>query len=179
MPFKFFFFLIALFVLYSAYFVVTARNLFRSAMGLIAVLLGIAGMYLLLDAQFLSAVQVVVYIGGIVVLMVFAILLIADVTQKVFRQSPSWRKGWIGAASLLWFGLLAGAMLSYRFGPVTTAEAKAGSIHEIGRALLSPAAGGYALPFEVISLLLIAAMVGAVTVARAEEDRGDRKEEKA
>lgn len=179
MPFKFFFYLIALFVLYSAYFVVTARNLFRSAMGLLAALIGIAGMYLLLNAQFLSAVQVVVYIGGIVVLMVFAILLIADVTQKVFEQSPSWRKGLIGAASLLWFSLLAGSMLSYRFGAAAAAVDKSGSIREIGRALLSPAAGGYALPFEVISLLLIAAMVGAVTVARADADSGERKEGKA
>jgi NADH-quinone oxidoreductase subunit J len=140
MPFKFFFYLIALFVLYSAYFVVTARNLFRSAMGLLAVLIGIAGMYLLLNAQFLSAVQVVVYIGGIVVLMVFAILLIADVTQKVFEQSPNWRKGLIGFASLLWFSLLAGSLLSYRFGAAApAAEAKSASIREIGRALLRPA----------------------------------------
>ena len=170
MAYTVFFYLMAAFVLFSAYFVVTARNLFRCAIGLIAVLLGVAGMYLLMDAQFLSAVQVTVYIGGIVVLIVFAILLIADVTQKEFRKSAAWRKGVAGAATLLLCSLMVGTMLSFDFNQAAAGPPQSASVTAIGRALLSPLRDGFILPFEVISLVLLAAMIGAVTVARSDEE---------
>ena len=62
------FWMIAAYTLFAAYFVVTARNLFRCAVGLAATLIGIAGLYLLMDAQFLSSIQIAVYVGGVVVL---------------------------------------------------------------------------------------------------------------
>ena len=168
MAFTIFFYVVAAFTLFSAYFVVTAHNLFRCAMGLIAVLLGVAAMYLLMDAQFLSAVQVTVYIGGIVVLIVFAILLISDVTQKVFRQCAGWRKGVAGAATVGLAALILGAGLSFPFVQKAGAGPRSASIAEIGRAFLSPRRDGYVLPFEVISLLLLAALVGAITIARSD-----------
>lgn len=170
------FYILAALVLYSAYFVVTARNLFRCAVGLISALLGIAGLYLLIDAQFLSAIQVTVYIGGIVVLIVFVILLVTDVTQKVFQQSSAWRKGAVAAVSCLLFGLLATMLHSHDFHPVAATDAKSASVEQIGRALLSPERGGFVLPFEVISLVLIAALIGAVTVARTDTENSQRQQ---
>ncbi len=165
-----FFYLLAAFILFSASFVVTAHNLFRSAMGLIAALLGVAGLYLLMDAQFLSAIQITVYIGGIVVLMVFVILLVTDVTQKLFQQCAGWRKGIVGVLAFLLCFLMSSMMLAYQFHPPKPVPAKSASVEDIGHALLSPNRGGFILPFEVISLVLIAALIGAVTVARSDEE---------
>jgi NADH-quinone oxidoreductase subunit J len=161
-----FFYFLATGILFSAYFVVTAHNLFRCAMGLIAALLGVAGLYLLMNAQFLSAVQVTVYVGGIVVLIVYVILLVADVTQKSFHAGARWRKGVAGVISATLFVLLARAILSHPYGEVQPELVRSATTVEIGRALLSPV-GGFALAFEVMSVLLVAVLVGAVTIARA------------
>ncbi len=169
-----FFYLIAAFVLFSAYFVVTARNLFRCAVGLISVLVGIAGTYLLMDAQFLSAMQITVYVGGIVVLIVFAILLVADVTQKVFRQSAAWRKGVAGLATCLLGGIILTSINAFHFNEQAAVPAKSATVGQIGQALLSPNRDGFILPFEVISLVLLAALIGAVTVARSDEEPSSR-----
>ena len=76
------FWMIAAYTLFAAYFVVTARNLFRCAVGLAGTLIGVAGLYLLMEATFLSSIQIAVYVGGVVVLVVFAVLMVEDVTQK-------------------------------------------------------------------------------------------------
>jgi NADH-quinone oxidoreductase subunit J len=172
------FYLFAALVFYSAFFVVTARNLFRSALGLIAVLLGVAGMYLLMDAPFMSAIQVTVYVGGIVVLIVYVILLVADVTQKDFPRAAPWRKGVAGVVGALWFALLAYAIMTQGFMAPAAAEMKAATITQIGRALLSPERSGFVLPFEVISLVLIAALIGAVTLANEAVEGPKNREEK-
>lgn len=170
-----FFYVMAAFVFYAAYFVVTARNLFRCAVGLIAVLIGIAGHYLLMDAQFLSAIQIAVYVGGIVVLIVFTVLMTADVTQKVFRVSALWRRvtSFYAAAGL--FVLIVLAVLGHGFAAPGAAPASA-TAQEVGRGLLSLERTGFILPFEVITLVLLAALIGAITVAGADDRDVDRKE---
>jgi NADH-quinone oxidoreductase subunit J len=159
-----FFYILAAFILYSALFVVAAHNLFRSAIGLIAVLLGVAGMYLLIDAQFLSAVQVMVYVGGIVVLIVFVVLLVADVTEKTFQKADRWRKLSAGFVVAIFFGITVWALDSHGFTSVSQ-KAQAASVKDYGRALLSTEKDGFILPFEVISLVLVAALIGAITIA--------------
>jgi len=170
----FFFYLMAAFILFSAFFVVTAHNLFRCAMGLAAVLIGIAGLYLLMDAQFLSAIQVAVYVGGVVVLVVFAILMVEDVTQKEFLRSPFSRSVASGIIAELLLMVVAAAAIAQGFGPVPQEHASA-QVREIGRALLETGPGGFALPFEVISLVLVAALVGAVTIAGRPGEHDDPK----
>jgi NADH-quinone oxidoreductase subunit J len=160
---------LAVLILFSAYFVISAQNLFRGASGLIAVLLGIAGMYLLLDAQFLSAVQVTVYVGGIVVLIVYVVLLVADVAQKSFRVSAPWRKGVAAVFSIGLFLLFTQAILRHDLGASAVERVQSASVKEIGRTLLSPGAGGFALAFEAMSVLLLAVLIGAVTIAKNPE----------
>jgi NADH-quinone oxidoreductase subunit J len=164
-----FFYLISGFILFSAYFVVTARNLFRCAMGLAAVLIGIAGAYLLMDAQFLSAIQVAVYVGGVVVLVVFAVLMVSDVTQKDYLRSPLSRNVIAAVVAELLLVIVAAAALTQGFG-TSRPEPAAAQVREIGHALLETGPGGFALPFEVISLVLVAALVGAITVAGEHDD---------
>ncbi len=173
----FFYFLSAL-ALFSAYFVVTARNLFRCTIGLISLLLSIAGMYLLIDADFLAAVQITVYIGGIVVLIVYVVLLVSDVTQKSFREGSRWRKMAVAVLASFLFALLLAALWSYDFRSAGKLPPQSATVEEIGRALLSAKRGGFVLPFEIISLVLIAAIVGAITIARADESKTETKERK-
>jgi NADH-quinone oxidoreductase subunit J len=158
------FWMIAAYTLSAAYFVVTARNLFRCAIGLAGTLIGVAGLYLLMDAQFLSSIQIAVYVGGVVVLVVFAVLMVEDVTQKEFLRSPLSRCLLASVVAELLLAVVALTMLSQGFGAHRPAPASA-SVGEIGHALLSTQPGGFVLPFEVISLVLVAALVGAITVA--------------
>jgi NADH-quinone oxidoreductase subunit J len=140
-------------------------------MGLTASLIGIAGLYLLMDAQFLSAVQISVYVGGVVVLVVFAVLMVADVTQKVFLKPPLSRTVLGAGAAALFFAVVVGALRAQGFGAARP-EPAAASVRELGRALLAAGPGGFVLPFEVVSLVLIAALIGAITVAggRSEDE---------
>lgn len=158
------FLVVALFTLGSGFMVVTTRNLVHAALWLVSTLFGVAVTYAVLDAAFLAVVQVVVYIGAIAILFIFAVML----TRKDVRdQGPQMNKNW-------WFGALLAVMT---FGGLyfllqgwsgmskTAAAIPAGfdAVAELGNELVSPAA--YVLPFEVASVLLVAALVGAVYVA--------------
>ncbi len=158
------FLLVALFTLVSGLFVVTSRNLVHAAFWLVSTLFGVAVTYSLLHANFLAVVQVVVYIGAIAILFIFAVML----TRKDMRdQGPQMnRNWWVGAvlAVLTFVGLF--FLLNSWSGISTLAKdipAGFDVVTEIGNALTSPDA--YVLPFEIASVLLVAALVGAVYVA--------------
>lgn len=158
------FFVVAFVTLGSALMVVTTRNLIHAALWLVATLFGVAIVYAMLEAHFLAVVQVVVYIGAIAILFIFAVML----TRKDMRdQSPQVNKNWwLGAllAVLTFSGLF--FMLQGWNGMSTTSSAIPSgydAVAELGNVLTSP--NGYLLPFEVASVLLVAALVGAVYVA--------------
>jgi len=158
------FLLVALFTLGSGFMVVTTRNLVHAALWLVATLFGVAVAFALLNAAFLAVVQVVVYIGAIAILFIFAVML----TRKDMRdQGPQMnRNWWVGALlSVLTFVGLFFLLQGWSGLSKTAADIPAGfdSISELGNALVSPNA--YVLPFEVASVLLVAALVGAVYVA--------------
>ena len=158
------FLVVALFTLGSGFMVVTTRNLVHAALWLIATLFGVAVVFALLHASFLAVVQVVVYIGAIAILFIFAVML----TRKELRdQGPQLNKNW-------WFGALlsvitfGGLLVLFQgwSGLSKTAAAIPSdfdAVTALGNALVSPDA--YVLPFEVASVLLVAALVGAVYVA--------------
>jgi len=158
------FLVVALFTLGSGLMVVTTRNLVHAALWLIATLFGVAVVFALLHASFLAVVQVVVYIGAIAILFIFAVML----TRKELRdQGPQLNKNWwFGALlSVITFGGLF-ALLRGWSGLSKTAAALPSdfdAVTALGNALVSPDA--YVLPFEVASVLLVAALVGAVYVA--------------
>jgi NADH-quinone oxidoreductase subunit J len=158
------FLIVALFTLVSGFMVVTTRNLVHAALWLVATLFGVAVTYGLLNANFLAVVQVVVYIGAIAILFIFAVML----TRKDMRdQGPQMnRNWWVGAilAVLTFVGLF--FLLQGWSGMSTQAKnipLGFDAVREIGTALTSPNA--YVLPFEIASVLLVAALVGAVYVA--------------
>ena len=158
------FILVALFTLGSGFMVVTTRNLVHAALWLVSTLFGVAVTFALLNASFLAVVQVVVYIGAIAILFIFAVML----TRKDMRdQGPQMnRNWWIGVLlSVLVFAGLFFLLQGWSGLSATASAIPAGfdAISELGTALVSPDA--YVLPFEVASVLLVAALVGAVYVA--------------
>jgi NADH-quinone oxidoreductase subunit J len=158
------FLIVALVTLGSAVMVVTTRNLIHAALWLVATLFGVAVVYALLNAGFLAVVQVVVYIGAIAILFIFAVMLTRKDARDASPQTN--RNWWIGAllAVITYLGL-ASLALGWSGSSKTAASLPSGydSISRLGEALTSPDA--YVLPFEVASVLLLAALVGAVYVA--------------
>jgi len=151
--------------------VVTTRNLVHGALWLVLSLLGVAGYFVLLSAPFLAAVQVLVYIGAIAILIVFAVMLTRSMTSLGEVRNRQW---WLSAITvILLFLLLAVGIILPVWGrgapgEVTSLSATVGGAVELGEALV--AGDGFVLPFEVASILLTAAMIGAIVVARDEED---------
>ena len=156
------FYILSAFILGTALLSVTARKIFRSAIWLLFSLIGIAGFYFWLQVEFIAAVQIVVYVGGIVVLIIFSIFL----TQQAGREMP--RPPILRSiASIL--AVLFGFALSYFL--IYKNDFKAGdkpfdwSVNKIGTQMLETGEDGYALPFEVVTILLLAAMVGCIVIA--------------
>ena len=158
------FLVVAAVILGSALLVVTSRNLIHCALWLIVTLFGVAVLYALLNAGFLAVVQVGVYIGAIAILFIFAVMLTRkDMRDQGQKLNKNW---WVGALlALLTFGGLLSMLQRWSGFSKTVAVIPSGfeAVNELGNALTSPA--GYVLPFEVASVLLVAALVGAVYVA--------------
>lgn len=151
-------------ILGSALMVVLTRNLIHAALWLIVTLFGVAVLYAILNASFLAVVQVVVYIGAIAILFIFAIML----TRKEMRdRGPQLNRGWWLniIIAVLTFGGLFWMLQSWNGFSKTAADFPSGydAVGQLGQALVSP--NGFVLPFEVASVLLLAALVGAVYVA--------------
>ncbi len=159
-----------MFILFSSVIVVfsiltvTSRKILRAAIYLLFVLVSTSGLYFMLNYQFLAAVQLTLYAGGIVVLIIFSILLTSHINQKF--EPVGWKKSLFSALAAIAGAILTiTTILDYQFS--ATAEAvREVNMHFIGASLLSVGKDGYALPFEVISILLIAAMVAAIVVAK-------------
>ncbi len=158
------FIIIAAITLGAALMVVTVKKLLHSAIWLIVSLFGVAIFYVLLDAEFLAVAQLVVYIGAIAILMIFAIMLTrriaAEPGSQVNREWP-----WAFLISLLFFGGVIWLLSSWDGINIQFQElsARADPIRDLGISLVSPNA--YVIPFELASVLLLAALVGAIVVS--------------
>lgn len=142
--------------------VVTMRNLFRAALFLILSFVGVAGFYILLEAEFLAMVQLLVYVGAISILIIFAIMLSRRMMTPEFRaRNEQWLIALVSALAL--FVILAFILLRVNW-PVSPSIVPDDLISELGQALVSP--DQYVLVFEVASVLLLVALVGAVIIAR-------------
>jgi len=158
------FLIVGVVTLLSGLMVVTSRNLVHAALWLVAALFSVAIIYTLLNAGFIAVVQVVVYIGAIAILFIFAVML----TRKDMRDTgPQLNRNWWAGAlmAVLTFAGLVLLLRGWSGYSKTAAAIPSGfdAVGELGNALVSPTA--YVLPFEVASVLLLAALVGAVYVA--------------
>ena len=144
---------------------VNTRQLLRAALALMGLLTLSAGLYVMLHAEFLAGVQILVYVGGIVVLIVFAVMLTRS--TELMEDHPLPLTRWLGAIISITFMLVSIAALRTTTFPVQASTEPVGDdVRKIGLALLERGATGYLLPFEVISLLLLVALIGGTVVAR-------------
>ncbi len=157
------FWLFVLFTIASAFKVVHSHNLIYSALSLLLTLFGVTALYVFLWADFLAGVQIVVYIGGILILLLFGIMLTHKITSIQITQLNMQR----GAAGASAFGILMILLWMIFKTPwaVGSASEPVGTVREIGILLLSD----YLLPFEVASVLLLAALIGAAMLSRKTE----------
>jgi NADH-quinone oxidoreductase subunit J len=160
------FYLLAGLILVFSVMTVLTRRILRSAVFLLFVLLATAGLYFMLDYMFLAAVQLTVYAGGIVVLIIFSILLTSQISERA-AMAGLWRMILSAIVVIIGAGVTLYTIYSYAF-KAAPEPAVSSKMESIGSQLINYGENGYALPFEVISVLLLAAMIGAIIVARKE-----------
>ena len=164
-----FFYAIAATMVGAALVVVTSRNVVRSALALIVVFAGVAAQFVILAAEFVATTQVLVYIGAIMVLMLFGIMLTrAQIGRDANMTNEHW---WVGALTgLLLVGVMGYALVDAFGDDKLTAERQVTIVNN-GAASNTAAVSDsifsqYLIPFEVVSVLLLAALVGAIVIAR-------------
>ena len=157
------FYLLALLTLVSAVFAVTSRQIFRSAIYLLFSLIGIAGIYFWMQYDFIAVVQIIVYVGGITVLIIFSIFLTQQAGELLPKQKIG-RQVFVAMAVFCSFALVMLQVFKNKFIPAT-GEVVQPNISAIGEKMLATTEGGYALPFELVSILLLAALIGCIVIA--------------
>ena len=159
------FYILAFFVVISAAVVAFSKNIVRSAFAMMVTFLGIAGLFVLLSADFLAVTQLLIYVGGILVLILFSVMLSSRIKEiKISNLSVGYFSGGVIITLLVLLLVYIGVKTPWQkldavgFEPSTSA---------IGNSLLS----NYLLPFEMISVLLLVGLIGAVVIARRKEDQ--------
>ena len=160
----FMFYLFSVTILFFSVLAVTSRRILRAAVFLLFALVATSGIYFMLNYQFLAGVQLSLYAGGIVVLIIFSILLTHHISYK-FERPPILNLSLGLLVAIIGAALSVFTLISYPFQSPRNLPAEV-NMQVIGRQLMGPGLNGYALPFEVISILLLAAMIAAIVVAK-------------
>jgi NADH-quinone oxidoreductase subunit J len=148
---------------------ITTRRILRAAVYLLCVLLSTAGLYFMLNYQFMAAVQLTLYAGGIVVLIIFSILLTSHITHRF--KHPDAVKLIMGiSTAVVGAGMVIATILTHPIQAGSAAELPV-DMTEIGNQLLSTGKNGYVLPFELISILLLAAMIAGIVIAKKDKNK--------
>ena len=157
------FYMLAALALVSGILAVTTRQIFRAAIFLLFALIGVAGLYFWMEYNFIAAVQIVVYVGGITVLIIFSIFLTQQAGELLPKQKTV-KQLFAALAAFCGFALVMLQIYKHTF-KSTTEQAIAPDVAAIGNQMMGINEGGYALPFEVVSILLLAALVGCIVIA--------------
>ncbi len=157
------FYILSILILGGGLLAVIVRNIFRAAIFLLFALIGIAGLYFYMNYEFIAAIQIVVYVGGIVVLIIFSIFLTHESGGDMKRPAIG-RVVFAALATGFAFALTMSLIYKQQFIP-TINPALEPSVGNIGMQMLSTTEHGYILPFEVVSMLLLASMIGCIVIA--------------
>ena len=158
------FYILATCVIVFSIMTVTSKKILRSATYLLFVLIATAGFYMLLNYHFIAAVQISVYVGGVVVLYVFAILLTSTRGDQIEQGERKKQLYGLGA-TVAGLGILAYTLKNTVFQSVASPDEEI-AMNVIGRALMGGEKYQYILPFEVLSVLLLACIIGGIIIAR-------------
>ncbi len=163
------FYILSAFILVAGLLAVTSKKVFRSAIWLLFSLMGIAGLYFWMQVEFIAAVQIIVYVGGIVVLIIFSIFLTQKSGKELPKPVPN-RILFSILAVLIGFSLT--YLLIYQHGFTSVNDKPfTPQVSDIGIQLLSTTEHGYILPFEAVSILLLAALVGCIVIAMKSKEK--------
>lgn len=168
------FYILAILVLTFGAMTVFSRKIFRAAIYLLFSLISVAGLYLLWGMDFIAALQIIIYVGGIVVLIIFSIFL----TQRAGEKLPPPIKNRIlvaGILSVTGLGITSWIVYQYLF-TASNLPPIDPSVHNIGKQMLSYTQFGYVFPFEVINILLLAALVGSIVIAMKKKEADSTNE---
>jgi NADH-quinone oxidoreductase subunit J len=157
------FYMLAALTIGSALLAVSTRHIFRAAIFLLFSLIGIAGLYFWMQYEFIAAVQVVVYVGGITVLIIFSIFLTQQAGELLAKPKMT-RQVFAALASFCGFAFTLLQVCQHSFNK-TSETAIEPAVANIGTRMLGTDQFGYALPFELVSILLLAALVGCIVIA--------------
>ena len=157
------FIVVAVLTIGGALGVVVTRNVVHAALALLVSLVAVAGVYLVLFAEFLALVQVLIYGGAIIIVLLFAIMLTRSADYPRVTDNKQWPLA--ALASLAFLGVLAPSFLINR---VEGTESQNASFTGIGESLFTT----WAVPFEIASLVLLVALIGAIIIARSDEEEG-------
>jgi NADH-quinone oxidoreductase subunit J len=167
------FYALAALLVGSSLLAVSVRNIFHAAIYLIVALFSVAGFFILLHAEFLAAVQVLIYVGAVAVLVIFAVMLtsrMGDVRVRAQNEQVT-----VGAiVALVLFLVICFCIWSTHWQPSDLPMAS-DNVRAVGNLLMTR----YVLPFEIVSVLLLAAMIGAIVIAAKERRNDDAGEEAA
>ena len=163
---KYIFYILAVVIIGFAVASVSSRKMLRSVIYLLFVLCGIAGLYFLIDYNFLAAIQLTVYAGGIIVLIIFSVLLVHHIEMELEVAKLS-KRILTSIVCLLGLSVFLYTIYNHNFNVIENSNTT--TTEDIGLKLLSYEAGGFILPFEVISILLLAAMIGAIVIAKGKK----------
>ena len=151
---------LAFLIIVASLFVVSSRNIFHSAIFLILALFGVAGVFVLLEAPFLAAAQVLIYVGAISILMIFAVMMTARIADTQLRYTNDQ----VPAGLAISLGLLVVMLYSLWQTPIpiSAAAPASGAGRKLGELFLTQ----FVLPFEIVSVLLLTALIGALVIAK-------------
>ena len=155
--------MLASLTLVSGVLAVTTRQIFRAAIFLLFSLIGIAGLFFWMQYDFIAAVQIVVYVGGITVLIIFSIFLTQQAGDLLPKQKTG-RQVFSALAAFCGFALTMLQLYQHTFKKPTD-QLFVPNVSNIGNQMLGVEDNGFALPFEVVSILLLAAMIGCIVIA--------------
>jgi len=164
------FYLFSFIIIVESLAVVLVKNILHSAIHLIFAFIGIAALYIMLSAEFVAITQVLVYIGGIVIFVIFAVLLTHRLGEKEMNTG-SFKKATAAFLALAVLAVIGSAIMQSRqaLALMTAPEVdmeSIGGISAIGRRLMDISDTGYIVPFEVVSILLLAAIIAAVAIGK-------------
>jgi NADH-quinone oxidoreductase subunit J len=158
------FYILAALVLAFGALTVFSRKIFRAAISLLMSLTCIAGIYLLWGMDFIAALQIIIYVGGIVVLIIFSIFLTHHAGESLPKPLTK-RLLEAGIMAIAGLGFTSWVVYNHVFGPASSIAPVDPTVHNIGLQMLSYSHYGYVFPFEVINILLLAALVGSIVIA--------------
>lgn len=162
--YDFIFYLFAAVTIVSALMVISSGNIVRSAFYLLATFFGVSGLYVLLGADFVAVTQIMVYIGGILILLLFGVMLTSNITHVEIKKGM---KNIVPA--IVGIGVLLGALISMMYNTEwknELAEIPQTTSYELGKLLITD----YVLIFELLGILLLIALIGAASMARRERE---------